>query len=305
MSISHAQRARLGLFMLIGIIILITFLAIPLWFKIAEKTKIYHSYFKGESVSGLTEGAEVKFHGVLIGKVDEIKYEKDDLTKVKVTLRIKDEFPMKKDMYVQTMLTGITGMLFIEIMGGTNEADNLEEGSVIPSNRSLMATITGKAETIINKVELLINHLNMITSPDSLTAIKNIFDNVEGITFTAQNFVNDISPNIVDITRSAKNTMEKVDVITSNVKSITGKFDREVDMSQFARILNQMEITTKSMKNLAENLDMTIMQSREDITVSMQNLRETLENANELSRILVENPSLILKGDPQKQRRIK
>lgn len=305
MSISRTQRARLGLFMIISIILLIVFVSIPLWFKIAEKTNIYYSFFKGESVSGLSEGAEVKYLGVVIGKVDDVRYEKDDLTKVKITLRIKDDFPVKKDMYCKTYFTGITGQLFIEISGGSNEAESLEPESIIPSKTSFMTTITGKTEVIINKVELLLNHLNMLTDPDSLGSIKKILYNVESITLTAQNFVEELSPNIVEITKTAKKTMEKVEIITSNVQSITGKFDRELDMAQFARIMNQIDSTAKSMKNLSENLDMTIQQSREDITVSMENLRETLENANELSRILVENPSLILKGDPQKERSLK
>jgi phospholipid/cholesterol/gamma-HCH transport system substrate-binding protein len=291
--------------MIIGIILIIIFISIPLWFKIAEKTKIYYAFFKGESISGLSEGSEVKYHGVLIGKVDNIRYEKDDLTKVKVTLRIKDEFPVKKDMYCKTWLTGITGMLFIEILGGSNDAEDLEAESVIPSRTSLITTISGKTEVIINKVELLLNHLNMLTNPDSLASIKNILYNVEGITLTAQNFVDELSPNIVEITRSAKRTLEKVEIISGNVQSITEKFDREIDMAQFASIMNQIDSTAKSMKNLTENLDMTIQQSREDITVSMENLRETLENANELSRILVENPSLILRSEQQKERRLK
>ena len=118
MSITRAQRARLGLFMILGILLITIFLAIPLWFKIAEKTSLYYCYFQGESVSGLTEGAEVKYLGVLIGKVDDISYDKEDLTKVKVTLRIKNDFPVKKDMYLKTWVTGITGILFIEILGG-------------------------------------------------------------------------------------------------------------------------------------------------------------------------------------------
>jgi hypothetical protein len=60
-----------------------------------------------------------------------------------------------------------------------------------------------------------------------------------------------------------------------------------------------------ALKALSENLDMTVRQSREDITVSMENLRETLENANELSKILMEDPSLILRGESQKERRIR
>jgi len=99
--------------------------------------------------------------------------------------------------------------------------------------------------------------------------------------------------------------MNKVDSITTNIQSITGKVDREIDLGQFARIMNQVDSTARAMKELSESLTMTVKQSREDITVSMENLRETLENANELSKILVENPSLILKGESQQERTIK
>ena len=99
--------------------------------------------------------------------------------------------------------------------------------------------------------------------------------------------------------------MLKVDTISSHVQSITGKINKDIDFGKLAHILTQIDSTAYAMKTLSQNLDLTIKQSREDITVSMENLRETLENTNELSKILMENPSLILKGETQKQRRIK
>lgn len=305
MSITKSQRARLGIFMIIGCVLLVFFIALPIGFKISDPTKMYHSYIEGESISGLDVGAIVKYHGVNIGKVDDISYDPEDLTKIKVDIRIDGDFPMKEDMYIQTGLLGITGLLYVEILGGSNDAKSLEAESEIPSKPSLISAITGKAEVIISKVELLLNHLNVLTNPDSLASIKKILDNVEGITAVAKNFMDEFSPDVKSIATSTKRTMGKVDTIASNVKSITGKIDRDVDLGQFARIMDQIDSTAKAMKNLSENLDMTVKQSREDITVSMENLRETLENANELSKILMENPSLILRGESQKERRVK
>jgi phospholipid/cholesterol/gamma-HCH transport system substrate-binding protein len=304
MSISQSQQTRLGIFMVAGVVLLALFIIIPISFKLANKTKVYYSYFEGESLSGLGEGADVKFHGVLIGKVATISYNPDDLTRVKVVFRIKDSFPMKTDMFAQTGLMGITGLLYVEILGGSNESAFLKAGSEMPSKSSLMSAITGKAEVIINKVELLLNHLNLLTHPDSLASIKKILDNVEGVTATAKDFVDELSPNFKEIAAASKNTMFKVDTIASHVQSITGNINSNIDFGQFSRIMDQIDSTAFAMKNLSQNLDMTIKQSREDITVSMENLRETLENANELSKLLMENPSLILKGENQKQRRL-
>ncbi len=182
--------------------------------------------------------------------------------------------------------------------------------------------ITGKAETIITKVEILVNRINDImnpdgsinqilnnvaalTHPDSLASVKKILDNVASITDKADVFIADFTPTVNNIANSAKHTMTKVDSISDDIHSITSKFDEGFDISSVTSILNQIDSTVISMKELSMSLDVTVKQSQEDIMVSMENLRETLENANQLSKILVENPSLILKGETLKERRVK
>lgn len=307
MSISQAQRARLGIFMVAGGVLLIFFLAIPVGFKLTDKSELYYSLFsKGESISGLVEGAEVRYNGVKIGNVEDILLDPVDFTSVKVVYRIdKSKISITRGMKAQTGLMGITGLLYVEISGGSPDSTELEKGSCIDTKPSLMHTITGKAEVIIGKVEILLNHLNQLTDPDSLTSIKEILDNVAGITHTVDDFVKAASPDIKNVTATASNTMEKIDDISGDVRSITEKLDKEIDFTQVADILDEIGDATKSLKSLSETLDLTVMQSREDISVSLENLREALENINELSRVLMENPSLILKGDSQKERRIK
>jgi hypothetical protein len=69
--------------------------------------------------------------------------------------------------------------------------------------------------------------------------------------------------------------------------------------------MGSADSTVRSVKNLTENLNLIVKQSREDFSISMQNLRETMENANELMKVLSENPSLILRGEQQKERDVK
>lgn len=302
MGISQAQRARLGVFVIAGCVLLVVFFSIPVGRKLANRHKTYYCYFGGESLSGLEEGAEVKFRGVRIGKVARITYDPGDLSRVKATFRIRDDFPVKEDMYARAELMGITGLKYIDIMGGTNEAEALPAESIIPARASLMATITGKSEVIIEKIEILLNHLALITHPDSLAPVKNILSHVEEITREVNEFVGDLKFEITDIAASARNTMAKIDSIASNVCSITGSVSQTVDAGTLARILTRVDSTALALKTLSEAMELTIRQSREDVTVSMQNLRETLENANQLSRTLMENPSLIIKGDQQKER---
>ncbi|OGS37651.1 MAG: hypothetical protein A2293_17205 [Elusimicrobia bacterium RIFOXYB2_FULL_49_7] len=305
MSITASQKARLGVFMVGGAVCLLLFIAIPIGFKLIDHQKVFWASFEGESLSGLEEGATVKFHGVPVGKVDRISYDPANLLKVKVKLKIQEDFPVKTDMFAQTGAMGITGLKYVELLGGTNEALPLKPGSDIPTKKSMMATITGKAEVIMGKIELLLNHLNAITEPDSLMGIKKIVDNTAMISDDAREFLAVLRPNVEKIAGSFQDVALRIDSISRDVKAITAETNQSIAGGKMGRILLSVDSAARSMQQLSVDLSLIVKQSREDIMVSMENLRETLENANELTKVLAENPSLLLKGEQQKEREVR
>lgn len=305
MSISTAQRIRLGIFLVVGALFLGVFTVIAIGSKLSQTQKSYYSYFIGESLSGLEVGASVKFRGIEIGRVHGISYDPSDLTQVKVHYKIDSEFPVKSDMIAQTGMPGITGIKYVEINGGASDtAQILDEGATIPAKQSFMANITGQAESIAAQMELFLKRLNFIFHPDSMKVVKQILHNVEGITHTSNTFMAEVSPDIKLITQSVKQAMHKIDLIAADIKLVTTNFHTNFDAEKFMNIVEHVDSSAQAIQNLSENLDFTIMQSREDFSIALENLREALENTNELSKILLENPSLIIRGEQQKQRRI-
>jgi phospholipid/cholesterol/gamma-HCH transport system substrate-binding protein len=305
MSISATQRARLGIFVAAGIVLACLLAAIPLGLHISKKDKTFLAYFKGESLSGLEVGAQVKFSGVPIGKITRISYDPHDLTKVKTELKIQEDFPMKNDMYAQTGMMGITGLKYVEILGGTNAAPLLKSGDEIQTRQSLSSQISGKAEAIIGKVELLLNHLNQITEPDSLRSVKAVLANLTTITGDFRTFFGRMGPELQDMSGSATNLIDRLDSISLDIKAMTSTFNKAFSNNRIGGILGTVDSTTRSIKTLSENMTLMVRQSREDFSVSLQNLREALENANGLMRELSENPSLLIRTEQQKEREIK
>jgi phospholipid/cholesterol/gamma-HCH transport system substrate-binding protein len=304
MSITPSQRMRLGVFLTTGVVLLALFLAIPLGLKLREKQKHFYSYFEGESLSGLEQGAVVKFHGVPIGKVEHIAYDPSNLLRVRVELRIQEEFPFKTDMYAQTGMVGITGLKYVEILGGSNEAALLTEGSEIPSKQSPMAALTGKADEIVAKVELLLYNLALITHPDSLAGVKSIIDNVEVITADSRHYLSTLGPDIQTGAQSIQNLVATIDSIANNMNSMTSQVNTMLASGALNTIVAGADSTLRSLNNVSEDLSLIVRQTREDIIVSMENLRETMENANQLSKMVTENPSLLLRGNEQQRERV-
>src|SRR5215813_10973715 len=84
----------------------------------------YRIHF-AESVSGLAVGDPVKFRGVDVGTVKAMALDSDDPRLVRVDVRLRKDTPVKTDTRAMLKLKGITGVVFIELNGGSPQAQSL------------------------------------------------------------------------------------------------------------------------------------------------------------------------------------
>jgi len=300
MGITAVQKMRLGIFVIIGMVILAAFIAIPIGLRFTERTKSYYTLFQGETLYGLDVGAKVRFNGMSIGIVEKISYLPEDLTKMKVEMSVPYNFPIKVDMHTTTGLVGITGLKYIEISGGSNESEYLKPGGEIPNRQSMFASIGDKAGELADKVDVLLSHLNTLTHPDSLRSLKTIMDNVADITGDAKEAFGDVRafiPTAGKIADTTKLIISEALKITKDIKDVTGNFKEGLSGSDIAGIVMRMDSTMALVKNLAEDVSLMVLQTREDFAATVNNLKETSDNANLLMRMLSDNPSLLIRGE--------
>ena len=295
MAITAAQRFRLGVFVIIAATATFALLVIGIGMKFSREYVHFYSEFTSESVAGLTKGMDVKFRGIPIGKVSDISYNPKDLSSIRVEFEVDKEFPMKSDMTAEMGMSGITGLRYIEIMGGTNEAQLLPPNSLIPSRPSLMGTITDRAETILTKTTELLENLTILTSRDSLEDLFSTFRNINNFTATLNNASGDM--------------ISRVDSITATLNAMTttinGMVDNFSENGHLASIMENIDSMVIGLNGLVGNFGLTFAQSKEDVGSTLQDLQQTMENLNELSAMLVENPSLILRGPTYRKRKTK
>jgi phospholipid/cholesterol/gamma-HCH transport system substrate-binding protein len=300
MAITAAQKLRLGIFVIIGMAVLAAFIIIPIGMKMTQHQKTYISIFEGESLQGLEQGAAVKFNGVSIGIVQRVTYNPEDITKMRVELSVMESFPMRVDMYATTGLIGITGLKYVEISGGSNDAALLKPGGTVPTRASLFASVGEKAEALIGKVETLLDHLNTVTTPDSLRSVKVALDNLADLTGDAKKLFRNIDavvPSAAKVIDTVQVAVSEVHKITLNIKELTDTLKGGVSGANIPDILSKADSAVTSVKTLTDNLSLMVMQTREDFSISMENLRDALENASQLMKMLADNPSLLIRGE--------
>jgi phospholipid/cholesterol/gamma-HCH transport system substrate-binding protein len=130
---------------------------------------IYRVHF-AESVNGLALGDPVKFQGVDVGTVKAMALDPSDPQKVQVDVRLRKEAPVKTDTKAVLKLKGITGVMFIELSGGSPEAQNLAsatpEGQIpeIASAKSSLTTVMDELPKVIEKFGRLEDKANKVVA---------------------------------------------------------------------------------------------------------------------------------------------
>jgi len=121
---------------------------------------LYRIHF-AESVSGLTLGDPVKFHGVDVGTVKTLAIDLADPRLVRVDVALSKDTPVKTDTKATLKLKGITGVVFIELEGGSAGAGALAaatpEGQIpeIPAQKSTLASLLDELPKVIAKFSSL------------------------------------------------------------------------------------------------------------------------------------------------------
>jgi phospholipid/cholesterol/gamma-HCH transport system substrate-binding protein len=144
-----------GLF-IIGISIAAAFFFVWLQTSGHRDDLLYRIHFN-ESVSGLTLGDPVKFHGVDVGTVKAMALDVADPRKVQVDVKLRKEAPVKTDTKASLKLKGITGVVFIELNGGAPSAQRLAavtpEGQIpeIASEKSSLTAVFDQLPKVLEK----------------------------------------------------------------------------------------------------------------------------------------------------------
>ena len=117
---------------------------------------IYRIHF-AESVSGLALGDPVKYRGVDVGTVKAMMIDPEDPRRVQVDVRLRKETPVKTDTKASLKLKGITGVVFVELNGGSPNAESLVAATPkdtipeIPSEKTGLALVIDQLPRVVEK----------------------------------------------------------------------------------------------------------------------------------------------------------
>lgn len=302
---------------LVGIFVLLfSFLALAFGFWLAKQGvnknayNYYYAFFN-ESVDGLNKDSVVKLNGVNVGRVKAILIDAKYLPKVKVKMAIKKDIPITKDMYATLKSQGLTGLRYINIVGGSNKNDIIlpnKEDSIIKTKKSLLSDISNTAPKTLNKLLDFTNRLNKLLSDENLNNINKILDNGSKLSAKAlvieehiHNILNDFNnskiSNLFDIINDLNNSLTSTLI---EYKKLAKKGDITLNTlnKKLPKLLNDFDRASIRIDKSAKLLNKTIKRGdynlKRILAPAVVNLKELALDYKELAdelKALSQNPA--------------
>jgi phospholipid/cholesterol/gamma-HCH transport system substrate-binding protein len=291
-----------------------------------EKSDTYYVAYQDVSVGGMEIGSPVKYLGINVGTIADIQIDPEDVTTVIIELSLEAGTPIKEDSQADIISMGITGMKAIEIRGGSNEAPILKPDSYISPGSSLSSEISGKAEIIAEKVEKVLNNLQLFTHPDTLSQITETLskfgamaDNADKVISRLDTVIvhnkdelrstvmaaNKISESILKSSQVMEGTVASIDrmVRSDSITDILGnarEISEALKESDITRLIEDLAGVVQRTQNLLLKVDDDINKGTQGFVESQELLKMTLQNLEEASRKINNNPSLLIRKSKNK-----
>lgn len=158
------NNVKLGLLIIAGLILLFAGL-----FYVGRQQNLFSNVFYLNAyfndVRGLQEGNNVRYSGINVGSVDDIKIISDTLVRVRFSVRKNIARFIKQDSHAEIGTEGLMGNKILIVYPGSPGAESIEEYGEVPVNPTLdFDELMKELGSASNKISEITTNINRITS---------------------------------------------------------------------------------------------------------------------------------------------
>jgi len=293
------NNIRLGLFVLVGVLLLIT----GLYFigsntNMFSKTVTLYATFK--NVSGLTPGNNVRYSGIDVGTVEKIEIVNDTTIRVKMSVKAELQKVIRKNAMATLGTDGLMGNKLINIDPVSSVGELVKEGDELNSTPSVNMEEMLRTLSATNQNVLVIS-ANLKTLTDNINSSRGTLYTVLMDTTVGPKIHHSLD-NIAVISDNIKLVSEDLNKVMSDVqqgKGTIGKLVKDTVMSQDLVIaiqqvktagerINASAAELKQILEKANNGNGTVATLVND-TVSANSLKRSLQNVETITIKFNEN----------------
>ncbi len=229
-----------------------------------KKKKEIHVLFQFSD--GIEKNAQVRYSGIKIGKVSNIRVAPGTGDKIELTLSVYDDAVIRDDTKAAIKTLGLVGGKYVELTGGTAQTKQLEPGGTLIGEESFkLEDLTKAGLEVVAKLRNIANNLDrMLGDPGTSKSIKTIVQNLQ-------------------------DTSENLKVMTSSKEEIAQ------GLKNLPAIMKKLEDTTESLKAVTEKSDKIMGDNKKKIDETLDNIRQITQNFKEVTEDVKKAPWKLLR----------
>lgn len=302
---TRVNYAAVGLFV---VLLGAALVAAGLWFSADTSGREYRRYsiYSTESVTGLDTNAPVRYRGVEVGRVQDIRLDQDRPDRVHLLVDIARDTPLRNDTRARLSTQGLTGITHVELTGGSADAPPPETPAaepypVIPTAPSLMSRLDSALDEGLASLDRISVQMEKLLQDDNLDNLGATLDNLERFTRS-----------MADQSGRLERVLEGAEAMMREGGRLSMQMNR-----QLPAMVERLEATLESMDAMtlavseassqvgsatqagSDSLQELTRATLPQMTSLLRELETLAAGMGALTEDLAENPSLLLYGRPR------
>jgi phospholipid/cholesterol/gamma-HCH transport system substrate-binding protein len=294
---TRAHHVLIGLFTVTMVIAALFF---GWWLSRAHTMQDHRDYaiVFNESVTGLAEGAAVRYSGIKVGSVTELMLDPADPRRVIAHVRLRADTPVRADTHAKLAMSGVTGLATIQLGGGSPDSPPLaaKPGQLptIVADLSPLSKLLASGEDILANVNQMVVRTSELLSEENVRRIARTLDHIDqtaGAIAAQREDIRELLRQLAEAGRNANAALQQAEQL---LRQTNGLLDNQGRAS-----LAALERTTTTIDRLLQDNRQSLesgMQGMGELGPAVRELRQTLEALRLVTRRFGDNPSGYLLG---------
>lgn len=273
------------------------------WMHRGPRESRYYEIVSRYAVGGLQPQAPVKYKGLRVGNVKELRFDPRDPERVLIRIGVFPNAYITKATYAQLGYQGITGMTYVSLANAAGEPrtplkTSAGNPAAIPMRQGLLQTLEQNGKADMKRISAVLDNVEDALSQDNRRHLAETLHNLDRA-----------SGQFVQLEKQLQPTLKAMPKITAETRRLLHE-TREIEsaVNRLARSAEQpitaIGEAARSVKGAGQSGDRLIQRLQEDVLPRIdtltRRLNQSITEVNQLARQLKSQPQSIIFGPSQR-----
>lgn len=255
---SHALLAGIFVILMIAAVI-----AASVWFSGGSVDRTRYVLVSEGSVSGLNPQATVRYRGVSVGKVHDIRFDPDDSRYILIQIDVDRHVLLPEGVYAQLGYQGLTGLAHVQLHNDSDQKSGQPEiargrPARIPMRSSALDKITDSGQSLITNANEAIVRLNHLLGDENQSRFSHILKDIEGMTSNFDSITHGLQPglkSLPELVEEANHVLKQTGRLVGELQKVTGTVSQEGGViDSFSQSAGDFSDTIPRLRDAGDNI---------------------------------------------------